>query len=986
MITHANANSGSSNQAVALDACRLATTGANLSVTAAGSRDTKILVANANGAFSLDSISGNLLDRVLVKDQTNGVDNGIYFISILGDASHPYVLMRTPDSNTSLLSGTTVYISGGALNIGNVYTLSTPDIITLDTTALTFILTNGVGGTSPNSPIKVNPSVINNFVSFSDTVGNQKDSGNNISSFDAAGTAATVINAHKDLTTGVHGVGAGTIAKVSDITATQAGAEPSGAVNTHNALTTGVHGVGAGTVAKISDITAAQAGADVAGTAAAAVNAHKDLTTGVHGVGAGTVAKVSDITATQAGAEPSGAVNTHNALTTGVHGVGAGTVAKISDITAAQAGADATGTAAAAVNGHKDLTTGVHGVGAGTIAKISDITATQAGAEPSGAVNTHNALTTGVHGVGAGTVAKISDITAAQAGAEPSGAVNTHNALTTGVHGVGAGTVAKLTDITYANAGAPAIVNPSVTDNFVGFSNTTGSQKDSGKNAASFEPSGNVATHAALTTGVHGVGAGTIAKVSDITATQAGAEPSGAVNTHNALTTGVHGVGAGSVAGTTLTQTLTNKTLTAPTISDFTNANHTHTGASSGGSISGTGGLPQSSLDISNDNINLAMLLRLQAGSLPFQRMVNCMADGFADQTGIDTTNSINQVYGTQLYTPVGLAYTTALLRFNGANNGTVFTDTTGLNTWTAASGAVTTTDQHKFGTASGQFNGSSSLISAPAGANFNVGTNDFTIDFWVKRASTSSSSYICGQFDGTNLSTMQHVIGINSNNTITWEGYLISDSSLASTATITDTTTWHHIALVRYGANLTIYLDGTSIATRADLSGINFASSSYNFTIGRAGNLAQQYFNGYIDEFRFSKGIARWTANFTPPTTEYQSVDMMTLLTNAYTALSAPSSYIRVLLLQEDPDVSNVNAVNTDFKVYASMDNGTNYYEVTGLAKAAIYAAGATAAGKCVYTGSLSTSGMVSGTSIKAKIVTLGKNINIRGIALNWI
>jgi len=52
---------------------------------------------------------------------------------------------------------------------------------------------------------------------------------------------------------------------------------------------------------------------------------------------------------------------------------------------------------------------------------------------------------------------------------------------------------------------------------------------------------------------------------------------------HAALTTGVHGVGAGSVVGTTLVQTLTNKTLTLPTIADFTNAVHNHKNAAGGG-------------------------------------------------------------------------------------------------------------------------------------------------------------------------------------------------------------------------------------------------------------------------------------------------------------------------------------------------------------------------------------------------------------------
>lgn len=80
----------------------------------------------------------------------------------------------------------------------------------------------------------------------------------------AADVDADVVT-HAALTTGVHGVGGSTVAKITD-------------VSDHSALTTGVHGVGAGTIAKVTD-----------------VSDHSALTTGVHGVGASTVAKLSDI-------------------------------------------------------------------------------------------------------------------------------------------------------------------------------------------------------------------------------------------------------------------------------------------------------------------------------------------------------------------------------------------------------------------------------------------------------------------------------------------------------------------------------------------------------------------------------------------------------------------------------------------------------------------------------------------------------------------
>lgn len=61
---------------------------------------------------------------------------------------------------------------------------------------------------------------------------------------------------------------------------------------------------------------------------------------------------------------------------------------------------------------------------------------------------------------------------------------------------------------------------------------------------------------------------------------------SSGVIAHAALTTGIHGVGAGFVVGTTLSQALTNKTLVTPVIGSFTNAQHTHADANNGGPIS----------------------------------------------------------------------------------------------------------------------------------------------------------------------------------------------------------------------------------------------------------------------------------------------------------------------------------------------------------------------------------------------------------------
>jgi hypothetical protein len=91
---------------------------------------------------------------------------------------------------------------------------------------------------------------------------------------------------------------------------------------------------------------------------------------------------------------------------------------------------------------------------------------------------------------------------------------------------------------------------------------------------------------------------------------------------------------------------------------------------------------------------------------------------------------------------------------------------------------------------------------------------------------------------------------------------------ALVSTTTMSDTATWHHIAVVGSSGTIKIYIDGVAQGNTAAQGTIIDSSSSYG--VGRAGDYSGLYFNGWIDEFRVSKGIARWTSNFTPPTAPY--------------------------------------------------------------------------------------------------------------------
>lgn len=86
---------------------------------------------------------------------------------------------------------------------------------------------------------------------------------------------------------------------------------------------------------------------------------------------------------------------------------------------------------------------------------------------------------------------------------------------------------------------------------------------------------------------------------------------------------------------------------------------------------------------------------------------------------------------------------------------------------------------------------------------------------------------------------------------------------------TVLAAATWYHVALVRSSGSVLLFVDGvsqfTALSDTRDL-----AADTGTPIIGRPGDGDFQGVNGWIDELRVSKGVARWTTNFTPPTAAY--------------------------------------------------------------------------------------------------------------------
>jgi hypothetical protein len=99
------------------------------------------IIGTSFGALTIDGITLQLGDSVLVKNETGGATNGIYVCTTTGSASAGYVLTRRSDFNsaTSITAGDTVLVLQGGANTNTVWTLTTAGPITVGTTPLTFV-------------------------------------------------------------------------------------------------------------------------------------------------------------------------------------------------------------------------------------------------------------------------------------------------------------------------------------------------------------------------------------------------------------------------------------------------------------------------------------------------------------------------------------------------------------------------------------------------------------------------------------------------------------------------------------------------------------------------------------------------------------------------------------------------------------------------------------------------------------------------------
>jgi len=242
---------------------------------------------------------------------------------------------------------------------------------------------------------------------------------------------------------------------------------------------------------------------------------------------------------------------------------------------------------------------------------------------------------------------------------------------------------------------------------------------------------------------------------------------------------------------------------------------------------------------------------------------------------------------GTALYTgstytvptaPLTPSANTTLL-LNGMNAGEY--DAAMQNNFETIGNAQASSVQAKYGPTSAYFSGAvDNYITAPNSPVFQFGTNDLTIEAWIyltgdtiTNPDGNRSATICSGIGATGVSN-DFWFNVTGNSTTTGTGLNFQVFNGGSGTVIFNTTysfsksTWYHVAFTRSGNNVYLFVNGTVVGSTTYSGTITAGTNPLRVGYGQTGSINyRQPFPGYIDDLRITKGVARYTSNFTPPT-----------------------------------------------------------------------------------------------------------------------
>lgn len=212
------------------------------------------------------------------------------------------------------------------------------------------------------------------------------------------------------------------------------------------------------------------------------------------------------------------------------------------------------------------------------------------------------------------------------------------------------------------------------------------------------------------------------------------------------------------------------------------------------------------------------------------------------------------------------------LLHMDGSNGSTTFTDSSkNALAVTRFGNAQISTAQSKFGGSSGYFDGNGDYCTLAHNTAVNLASGDFTIEAWIYHVArpTSGNTQTIIDKDGVlNTSYPSYSITVDSTGQCVLNlgnGAGVSPTATSYTIGNIPLATWTHIAATKSGTTIRTFLNGSLIVSTTQ--GVAMTDGGKSLYVAfYAGAASANYFNGYIDELRITKGVARYSDSYSLP------------------------------------------------------------------------------------------------------------------------
>ncbi len=258
------------------------------------------------------------------------------------------------------------------------------------------------------------------------------------------------------------------------------------------------------------------------------------------------------------------------------------------------------------------------------------------------------------------------------------------------------------------------------------------------------------------------------------------------------------------------------------------------------------------SFTIADDTSNL-LIGTIDSGSGPM--------NGYISNLRIITGQAL---YTSNFAPPVSplLAIQNNVLLLNGTSAGIY--DMSMMNNYETVGNTSLVTNIEKYGNSSLYFDGTGDYLLAPASQNIVFGTGNFTIECWLYLTATGVDDGVIIENRSSGASTSGFVFntrGVAGGYKINFYvgGFNITPNSVTYSS-------WNHIAVTRSSGTVRIFLNGVIDLTVT----INTNLTNSSMTIGQSLLYANSNITGYIDDLRITRGVARYTANFTPTSSPF--------------------------------------------------------------------------------------------------------------------